>query len=76
MTEEIHVWSWGSDDGTHDCSTGIVDCGPELVLGAVWVMKLMLEMTEDVAGATEAVAESELMRGVGGEIVIPQSNNT
>ena len=47
------------------CSTGIVDCGAELVLGAVWVMKLMLEVTEDVAGATEAVAGSELMRGVG-----------
>ena len=44
------------------CSTGIVDCGAELVLGAVWVMKLMLEVTEDVAGATEAVAGIEPMR--------------
>ena len=55
------------------CSTGIVDCGAELVLEAVWVMKLMLEVTEDVAGATEAVAGSERMRGVGGEMVIPGS---
>lgn len=43
------------------------------MLGAVWIMKLMLEVTEDVAGATEAVAGSELTRGVGGEMVIPGS---
>ena len=55
------------------CSTGIVDCGAELVLEAAWVMKLMLEVTEDAAGATEAVAGSELMRGVGREMVIPGS---
>ena len=36
-------------------------------------MKLMLEVTEDVAGATEAVAGIEPMRRVGGEMVIPES---
>ena len=54
------------------CSTGIVDCGAELVLGAVWVIELTLEVTKDVAGATEAVAGSELL-GAGGEMVIPES---
>lgn len=43
------------------------------MLEAAWVMKLMLEVTEDAAGATEAVAGSELMRGVGREMVIPGS---
>ena len=42
------------------CSTGVVNCGAELVLGALWVMELTLEVTEDVAGATDAVEGSEL----------------
>ena len=61
------------------CSTGVVNCGAELVLGALWVMKLTLEVTEDVAGATDAVEVSELqlLLGVGEEMVIPESiNNT
>ena len=61
------------------CSTGVVDCGAELVLGALLVMELTLEVREDVAGATDAVEGSELqlLLGVGGEIVIPESiNNT
>ena len=58
------------------CSTGIVDCGAKLVLGAVWVMELTLEVTEDVAGATDAVAGSQLLLGEGGEMVIPASINT
>ena len=61
------------------CSTGVVDCGAELVLGALLVMELTLEVREDVAGATDAVEGSELqlLPGVGGEIVIPESiNNT
>ena len=61
------------------CSTGVVDCGAELVLGTLLVMELTLEVREDVAGATDAVEGSELqlLLGVGGEIVIPESiNNT
>lgn len=61
------------------CFTGVVDCGAELVLGALLVMELTLEVREDVAGATDAVEGSELqlLLGVGGEIVIPESiNNT
>ena len=59
------------------CSTGVVNCGAELVLGALWVMELTLEVTEDVAGATDAVAGSQLLLGGGEEMVIPESiNNT
>ena len=61
------------------CSTGVVNCGAELVLGAIWVMELTLEVTEDVAGATDAVEGSELQPLLGGgeEMVIPESiNNT
>ena len=61
------------------CFTGVVDCGAELVLGALLVTELTLEVREDVAGATDAVEGSELqlLLGVGGEIVIPESiNNT
>ena len=52
------------------CFTGVVDCGAELVLGALLVMELTLEVREDVAGATDAVEGSELqlLLGVGGEI--------
>ena len=59
------------------CSTGVVDCGAELVLGALWVMELTLEVREDVAGATGAVERSalQLLLGVGGEIVITESIN-
>ena len=59
------------------CSTGVVDCGAELVLGALWVIELTLEVREVVAGATGAVERSalQLLLGVGGEIVITESIN-